>query len=29
MGRHGLDALAHDKDRWWALLNAALNFQVP
>jgi hypothetical protein len=21
--------LAHDRNRWWALLNAAMNLQVP
>jgi len=28
MGRHGLD-VAQDRDTWWALVNAVMNFQVP
>ena len=29
MGRHGLDALAHDRNRWRALLNVVMNLRVP
>ena len=29
MGRHGLDDLGGDRDRWWLLVNAVMNLQVP
>jgi hypothetical protein len=28
-GRHGLDCLAQDRDRWQALVNAVMNLQIP
>jgi hypothetical protein len=29
MGRHGLDCLAQDRDRWQAIVNAVIKLQVP
>jgi hypothetical protein len=29
MKRHGLDVLNQNKDRWWVILIAVPNFQVP
>ena len=29
MGRHELDDLGEDTDRWWLLVNAVMNLQVP
>ena len=28
-GRHGLDCLAQDKERWQALVNTVMNPQIP
>jgi len=29
IGRHGLDCMAQDRDRWQALIDAVMNLQVP
>jgi hypothetical protein len=28
-GGHGLDYQAHERDRWWALVNTVMNLRVP